>query len=505
MKILSSKEIYEADRRTYKSQMLTTISLMERAAQKCVDWIVSHYSRNTHITIYAGPGNNGGDGLAMARLLYDATFEVDLIVVGYASADPNDDVLENLRRLVRRDIQIHYFNTKSDIVNPKADSLIIDCLFGIGIKGAAKGLFKSVIDNINELDNSVVSIDLPSGLFAQGLFDEDNSIIHADHTLTLQAPKLNFLLAESGRYVGYLHVIDINLDLNDETEERYSYFDHDEAIKIHKSRERFTHKGTYGHSLIIGGKEGMMGSVILATKAALRSGSGMVSCFVPRCGLQPIQVALPEAIVLQDKGTRSIHEIALEKDYEAVGIGVGMGQGIETKETLLKYLKGAKHPIVLDADALNLIASTKNVNDHIPEGCVITPHPKEFERLVGPWNDGYQKLDFIRKFAKDNKCVVVFKDAYTIVCDESGIVSFNSSGNSGMATAGSGDVLTGIITGLLAQGYEPLNAAKLGVYIHGKAGDIAAEESSQEALISSDLLDNIGNAFRTVSGKDFSV
>jgi hydroxyethylthiazole kinase-like uncharacterized protein yjeF len=376
------------------------------------------------------------------------------------------------------------------------DDIIIDAIFGIGLNRTPDPWVAKLIGHLNGSGAFILSIDLPSGLYMDKAIGDVNAVIKANHVLSFQVPKLIFFLPETGVFSNQWEILDIGLDQEylKDTETEFEVIGKNEVLPMYKPREKFSHKGTYGHSLIIGGSYGKIGAVTLSAKACLTSGSGLVTAYVPRCGYVPIQTSLPEVMVITDKNESAIGAIRFDIKPTVIGMGVGLGMASETGNALSKLLETNKLPLVIDADGLNLLAKHKDLLKKLPSRTILTPHPKELERLIGTWKDDFDKLKKAKVFSKKYDVILTIKGAHTItIYDNHGYV--NATGNPGMATAGSGDVLTGIITGLIAQGYEPLQAAIFGVYIHGLAGDLAIEHTGYQALTASKLIDSIGLAF----------
>jgi NAD(P)H-hydrate epimerase len=385
------------------------------------------------------------------------------------------------------------------LLNP--DSVIIDALFGSGLSRPLTGIFAGIINRINESGCTVISVDMPSGLFGEDNEGNDvNAIIKADYTLTFHFQKLSFMFPENEIFTGQVHVLPIELhnSIIESTETPYRLIDRDMVKPLLKTRNMSDHKGSFGHGLIVGGSYGRMGAIVLGARAALRTGIGLVTCHIPSGGNLIIQCAVPEAMAIHDRSEKNISEISDPGSFSAAGIGPGMGKERETQSALQKFLVNCRIPLVIDADALNILSENKKWFSDIPPLAILTPHPKEFERLAGKSTNGYERLRKQIEFSSENNCIVVLKGAHTSISEPGGTLFFNSTGNNGMATAGSGDTLTGIIMSLLAQGYEPLKASITGVFIHGLAGDIAAGRSSNESLIASDIIDSIGEAFNRI-------
>ena len=344
---------------------------------------------------------------------------------------------------------------------------------------------------------------MPSGLFADRKVEDEEAVVKSTCILSFQTPKLAFLLPDHEAYMNYWKILDIALDQAylEKVESVYHWIDHRFINEFIKKRRKFSHKGTFGHSLLIGGSFGKVGAMILASKAALKAGSGLVSSYIPKCGYSAMQTSNPEIMVEVDD-EKFLQFFNIKTKPNAIGIGPGLGTHSKTKKGFVEFIMNCKVPLVIDADGLNIISEYNDLLNIIPKDAILTPHPKEFKRLVGSWTDDYEKLEKQMDLSSRLQCVVVLKGAYTSVAYQ-GKVYFNSSGNPGLATAGSGDVLTGIITGLLAQGYTSLQAAIMGVYIHGRAADIGtASTESMESLTAMDCITYLGKVFNEFNSTD---
>jgi len=497
MKILSPKQIHEADKATIKNFPISSADLMEKAASKCYDWIIDKFPDPSQpIHVCCGMGNNGGDGLVISRLLLKQGFQVNVYLICF-SESRSDDFKLNLKRLTDMKARIKEIRQLSDFPVIGEKELVIDAIFGIGLKRPPAGFTKDFIQYLNTSCPTVIAIDIPSGLFAQSFVKDKESIVKSKYILTFQCPKLAFLLPDHQHFIENWKILDIELDKNylESTKADYYWIDHNFIADFFKKRQRFSHKGTFGHSLIIGGSYGKVGAVILASKAALKSGSGLVSAYIPKCGYTAMQSHNPEIMVEVDDD-KYLQFFNVKTKPDAIGIGPGLGTHSKTKKGFVEFVLQCKLPIVIDADGLNIISEFKDLLDIVPKDAILTPHPKEFERLVGSWSDDYEKLKKQIDLSSQLQCVVVLKGAYTSIANQ-GKIFFNSTGNPGLATAGSGDVLTGILCGLLAQGYTSLQAAILGVYIHGRAADLSVSSfESMESLIASDCIRYLGKVFQ---------
>jgi ADP-dependent NAD(P)H-hydrate dehydratase / NAD(P)H-hydrate epimerase len=496
MQILSSQQIRDLDRFTIDHAPIASMDLMERAAKALFSELVGS-EPHQHVTIVCGMGNNGGDGLALARMMSVLQgCKVQVAVVAHTE-NPSVDFEVNLSRLMNMGIEVTWLKEAADWMEVPAVSLVIDALLGTGLTRPVKCLLAEVIAKINALPNRVVSVDVPSGLFCDGYTDNDSdAVIRAQRTLTFHCPKLSFLFAEHAPFVGDFTVLDIGL-MESEAGIRSSQVavTIDLARSILRPRARFSHKGTYGHALLLAGRYGSMGAAVLAARAAMRSGVGLLSAQVPACGVDVMQTAVPEVMCAADDHPHILTGFPKLERFSAIGIGPGIGTEEETSSALKRLIQDAKVPLVLDADALNILSDNTTWLSFLPPQTVLTPHPKEFDRLAGKSESGFERWQRQQAFAKRHNCVVVLKGAFTSICNPAGQTFFNMMGNPGMATAGSGDVLTGIILGLLAQGYRPTEASVLGVFLHGLSADLKAEHSGMEALIASDIVEGLGAAF----------
>ncbi|MCX6254125.1 MAG: NAD(P)H-hydrate dehydratase [Bacteroidia bacterium] len=501
MKIFRSEQIKEIDEYTIKHEPVASVDLMERAARQLFKWIIDRFGRSEHIVVFAGPGNNGGDGLALARMLAASSYFIEVFYVKFTEKTSIDWEINRRRLETETTVQLNYLTSADQFPVISSGDIIIDAIFGSGLAHPVEGLPGEVIKQINRVDATIISIDIPSGLFG-----EDNSknsydnIVKADYTLSLHFPKLSFMFAENAPYTGLWIVLPIGLNNNAirNTVSPYTLLGNSDIVPLLKKRNPFDHKGNFGHGLLVAGSSGKMGAAVLGAGAALRTGIGLITCHIPSCGSLIMQISLPEAMVEVDISEKFISDIGNTDSFSAIGIGPGLGIEPGSQKALCNLLSECKKPIVIDADALNIISLNKKWLSLLPAGTVLTPHPKEFERLAGKTDNGFIRLKKQIEFSRDHNCIVILKGAHTSVTTPEGKVLFNSTGNPGMATAGSGDILTGIILSLLAQGYTSENSAVLGVYLHGLAGDIAAGESCYESIIASDIIISIGKAFNKI-------
>ena len=467
MKIFTSAQIHELDKYTMEHEPISSIDLMERAAKALTVAVMSEWSTATPIIVFAGPGNNGGDALAMARMLLDQGYSVTAYLFNI-SGHLSEDCAANKARLIEKRAKA-LIEVKEEFEPPRLDesTLVIDGLFGSGLNKPLGGGFASLAKYINASPSKVVSIDIPSGLMTDdNTYNIRANIVRADLTLTLQQKKLSFLFPENQQYIGRLKVLDIRLSQEgiEKIEANYTLVEENDIRPLLQKRNPYAHKGNMGNALIIAGSYGMGGASVLATRACLRAGAG---------------------------------KVAVEtEDYNALGIGPGLGTTEQTAIAVIAQIRRCQCPVVIDADAINIMANHRSWLQQVPKGVILTPHPKELERLEGHSTDSYEQLTKARTLAERLQAFVILKGHHSALCLPDGHVIFNSTGNAGMATAGSGDVLTGIITGLLARGYKQKEACLVGMYLHGLAGDIAARELGEESLIASDLIQYLPQAFK---------
>ncbi len=495
MKLFSGEQIYAADKFTIEKQQISSDVLMERSAVQIFNWIHTRMQgAPVKIHLFCGIGNNGGDGIALARHLQEHGYNIAVYVVNY-SKKRSKDFLINLERLKQRKVWPEFLDSDCEMPVIGRDDIIVDAIFGIGLNRPPDPWVLNLMHHLQKTEAFILSVDIPSGLFTDKVPTAENTAIKANFVLSFQTPKLVFFLPETGSYMEQWEVLDIGLDpeylMSTETE--YELIGKHDVLPFYIPRQKFSHKGTYGHALIIGGSKGKIGAVTLASRACLNSGVGLVTAYIPECGYNTLQTALPEAMVLT-QGENRITKISYDFEPSVVGIGMGLGTDSETSNSFADFIEKNKTSLVIDADGLNIISKNKEILERLPSQTILTPHPKELERLIGKWKDDFDKLKKVKVFSKKYNCIIVIKGAHSItIYGDRGYI--NTTGNPGMATAGSGDALTGIISGMIAQGYEPLKAAIFGVYLHGKAGDIAIEQTGYQALTTSDIIDGIGDAF----------
>lgn len=498
MYIFSATDIRAWDEYTILHEPIASIDLMERASLACYQWLLKYRNTEAAFAIFCGKGNNGGDGLAIARLLAESDQAVTVYILEFGHKG-TDDFQTNLARLHGSKATIKFISSEESIPNLTAGDIIIDALLGSGLNRPLEGLTASVVKHLNNSGHEIVAIDIPSGVMVDSS-SVGNTVIIATHTLSFQCYKPAFLVAENEPFIGTLHILDIGLHpaFPAEHPSAWRWTDQAQVQSIIRPRKKFSHKGNYGHAAIVAGSQGMMGAATLTAKACLRSGAGKLTTHIPAVGYNIMQIAVPEAMTYT-AGKEYIEMAVGLEQYDVIGVGPGLGQHDSHKTLLESIFRQCSKALVLDADALNVLAQHQHLLQQLPPNTIITPHPKEFERLFGKAGNDFERIQVAMRKATELRIVIVLKGRYTLVATPEGIAHFNSTGNPGMATGGSGDVLTGIITGLSAQGYAASQAAIAGVYLHGLAGDLAVSYSSPESLIASDIIEYLGHAFHQLA------
>ena len=503
MKIFTAAQIHELDKYTIENEPIESIDLMERAAKALTRAIMDEYNSLMPVIVFAGPGNNGGDALAVARMLAENNYTVTVYLFNVNGKLSNDCAVNKVRLMDNRRLK-NFIEVRQEFEPPVLEEgmLIIDGIFGSGLNKPLAGGFASLVKYINSSAATVVSIDVPSGLMTEdNTYNVRANIIHADLTLTLQHVKLAFLFKENQPYIGRLKVLDIRLSKEgiQKLDANYTMLEENDVRQMIQPRSAFAHKGDMGHALLIAGSYGMGGAAVLAAKACLRAGCGKLTVHSPKKNNMVLQISVPEAIIQLDREETTFSEPIDTEEYHVVGIGPGLGTSEQTAIAMISQIRRSQCPIVADADALNMLGTHRSWMQQLPKGMILTPHPKELDRMEGNCADSYERLVKASNLAERIQGYVILKGHYSALCMPDGHVIFNSTGNAGMATAGSGDVLTGIITGLLARGYKQAEACLLGMYLHGLAGDIAAKELGEESLIASDLIQYLPKAFKRLN------
>ena len=505
MNLLNPEEIKLLDKKTIEVQKISSEDLMERAATACYLKIREHLTFLEHfsatIHVFCGAGNNGGDGYVLARLFSENNFKVITYDV-FPSVQKSEDNQSNYNKLKKSSATIVSCENESSIKQIPESDLIIDAIFGIGLNKKVDGFAKEIINSINKSSAVTISIDIPSGLFAEDNTENDfSAIVMSDYTFTFQSPKFSFMFAENAKYIGEYFIVDIGLENPDsiiKSKPRILLTKKFVALQL-KKRAKFSHKGTYGHALIVSGQKGKMGAAVLCSSACIKSGAGLVTAYVPSCGIDIMQISIPEIMVESSATENYISGAPNLEKYNSIAIGPGIGLEKETANTVKKIIQDANSPLVIDADALNLISENKTWLAFLPAGTILTPHPKEFDRLFGKSETSYERIQKQIEASIKNGIYIVLKGAHSSIACPDGTLYFNSTGNPGMASAGMGDVLTGIIAGFLACGYHSATAAVLATYLHGLSADNSLINESFESLTASDVVKNLGISIQELS------
>ncbi|HEX7366013.1 MAG TPA: NAD(P)H-hydrate dehydratase [Pelobium sp.] len=467
LKLLTASQTREADKFTIINEPIESVELMERAATAFVKIFADRFpDRKKSILVFSGKGNNGGDGLAVARLLADDGYHQIQVFIADFSEKSSADFDLNLQRLQEKDIAIFYLKQTAELAVLTAD-IIIDALLGSGLNKPLEGEWRNLAKKINQFSGYRVAVDVPTGMPCEGeLFDD--VIIKSDFTITFQRPKLNFLLPISSPYIKEWKVANIGLNENfiQGTASPFYWLWKGGVQRFIKARQPFEHKGLLGHALIVAGSDDTMGAALIATEACVKCGAGLTSAMIPHSGLQALNTRLPEAMYTQ----RSESKLDLDK-YKVIGIGPGLGTSAESVLLLTEVLRNFKKPVVIDADAINIISEYQELISLVPKNSVFTPHMKEFDRLFGTHNSWWKRIETALVQAAALKVYIVLKNRYTMIFTPEGVCYFNSSGSPAMASGGMGDALTGMITSMLAQGYEVDKAVQLAVFSHGYLGE----------------------------------
>jgi NAD(P)H-hydrate epimerase len=503
LKLFSNEQVRNWDQYTIQANAESSLDLMERVAVAATEFIVNKFPNQNEFVVFCGCGNNGGDGLAISRLLAEQGKKVTTFTVMHTDKQSND-FIENEKRLQSRNaVKLFEIFNANDFPKLIGNEFIIDALFGTGLSKQICGIAAEAINFMNASEQTVISIDLPSGLKSDESSLENAHIVKANYTVSFQVPKLAFLFPENSQFTGKWFLVDIGLSnaYYEETETLNYILDPYFIQSLIKKRDKFAHKGNFGHALLVAGSMGKIGAAVLSASAAVRSGVGLISIQTPSCGREIIQSCIPEAMHIADENTNTISNIENIEQFDVLGIGPGIGTEASSIKALESLLNRSNCPMVIDADALNGLSINKSLLPLLQENAILTPHVKEFERLVGQSKNDFERHQMQLNFSIKHKVIIVLKGANTCITSPDGLSYFNNNGNPGMAKGGSGDVLTGLMTGILAQGYHPLNAALLAVYIHGRAGDYAANKYSQSAMIASDIVNCFSDVFKELENE----
>ena len=499
MKLFSKEQIYEGDRLTTERQKISSTDLMERVGTQIFNWMHGRMQgAQVPIHVFCGIGNNGGDGLVLARHLTTHGYNVFTYIINCSDKRTKDFLInyDRIKNVTKKWPEMLSCKNDFEDIIIGADDIIVDAVFGIGLNRPPNDWVQLLFQKFKESKAFTLAIDIPSGLYTDKAVENEKSVVHANYTLSFQSPKLVFFLPETAKFTTQWEALDIGIDRDYlmQTETDVELISKHEILPLYKPREKFSHKGDFGHVLILGGSYGKIGAVNLASRAALSSGAGLVTAYIPKCGYHSLQTSVPEAMVVTDEDETNISNIQFEIEPTVIGIGVGLGTSARTTKAFEAFLKKNKTPLVIDADGLNILSKKKTLLKLLPDQTILTPHPKELERLIGKWSDDFEKLKKTKAFSKKYNLVVLIKGAnsITVFLDK---LYINTTGNPGMATAGTGDVLTGLISGLVAQGYEHLTATIFGVYLHGRSADIALEGYGYQSLLARHIIESIGDAF----------
>jgi len=501
MKILPVDKIRLADAYTIEHEPITSAELMERAATACYNWLRKRVDNTRRVLIFCGMGNNGGDGLVIARLMGQYNYNVEAYIIRHTENSSVDFQVNYRKLLEMKTVTLKDLSDQDPLPEIRSGDVVVDAIFGSGLTRPASGLTAKIIRHINHSQALIVSVDFPSGLMGDDHTDEkEGPVVKADFTLSFQFPKLAFLFAENDPYVGEWEVLPIGLhkDFIRQVEVKNHYIQKKDVKNLIRPRTKFSHKGNYGHALLIAGSYGKMGAAILAARACLRSGAGLLHVHVPSSGYPVIQTAVPEAMVTIDPDEKCLSHLPDISPFQAIAIGPGIGFDRKTSSALKLLIQNTTVPLIFDADAITILGQNKTWLAFVPPNSIFTPHPREFERMAGTAKNDFHRNQLQREFSVRYGVYVVLKGAHTCVSTPDGTCYFNSTGNPGMATGGSGDVLTGMLLGLMAQRYNPRDACLLGVYLHGLAGDLAAKNLGMESVIASDITEFAGKAFRKI-------
>ncbi|RMG79257.1 MAG: NAD(P)H-hydrate dehydratase [Bacteroidetes bacterium] len=504
MKILSAAQIRELDQYTIQNEPISSLDLMERAATTCFRKILEHFPNIKNAAVFCGVGNNGGDGLVIARLLHQKNIRVQVFIIEY-SPKKSPDFKINYQRLKDLNIPLQHITDENFSIDLSSYDIVIDAIFGSGLSRPVEGFTAKVIEKINLARKTVVAVDFPSGLF-----DEDNSsnnyknIIKAQLTLTFQVPKLSFFFPENAPFVGKFEILDIGLSQEkiQKLKTPYHLIDESDITDMLKSRPAFAHKGNFGHALLTGGSYGMMGAMVLAAQSCVKAGAGKITALIPECGYNILQTSVPEAMCITVNNKKHLINCKIEfEKYDAIAVGCGMGKHEDSQRLLKNIIQNSDIPLIIDADALNILSLNKTWINFLPPQSILTPHKKEFERLFGKTSNSYQTIRTLKEKAVKHQIYIILKGKYSAIATPKGNIFFNPTGNPGMATGGSGDVLTGLLAGLSAQGYHPVETALTGTYIHGLAGDAALAKESEETLSATSIIEHLAVAFKYLHEK----
>lgn len=487
--VITAAQTREADRHTIETAPITSIDLMENASLAFVTVFMQLYpDRNTHVLICCGTGNNGGDGLATARLLQERSYDAIAVWIARFSGRESDEFAANAARLYNTPIPITEF-FPGDELPTIHQSVVIDALLGSGLNKPLAEDWLRMVEHINQADKPIVAVDIPTGLRADGVLPPSEQTIKAHHVISFQRPKLSFFFPESAKAIERFHVVDIGLDeaFIEKLPSDFKLIEPSDIRQVYRNRKPFSHKGTYGHALIIAGDTKTLGAALLACGACLYSGAGLTTACIPATGLTALNTRLPEVMYCTQDELPTMWD-----RFDAVGVGPGLGQRISLLEDSADHVD---KPMVVDADALTFLSQNKELMDRLPKHSILTPHMKEFDRLFGVHDSWWERVQTARQQAIALQLIILLKNQYSFIALPDGNVLINPTGNPAMASGGMGDVLTGMLTAFLAQGYPPRSAAILACYLHGAAGDLLANDSGMAVVPAGQLIQAIPSTF----------
>lgn len=483
----------------------SSLDLCEQLANAFCAQFQRDFKGAHRVIVFAGPGANGAVALAIGRILSAFGHNVESVVLNPTGL-LTDDCLINFRRMVDAGLAAREVTTSFNPPVIGARDIVIDGICGIDLAVPFEGDLAQVSRYINTKARVILAVDIPSGLMAEdNASNHLDNVIRATYTYTFHGPKLSFLLADTAQYVGEWKVVDIGLESSlpqGASGVRSFVFTASDFEGAIPPRKRHTHKYNYGKVALIAGSQGMMGAALLAGRSCMRSGVGHLTLHVPKGAEMMVHVALPEALVQSDKSAQYFTMFENAASYDAIAVGPGLGRQFDSAAALDGLLALYRKPLLIDADAIHILAANNDLLAKLPEDTIITPHAGELDALVGASSSDYERLMKAKELAIKYKIIIVLKGAYTATCSKNGNVVFNASGNPGMATAGTGDVLTGCMLALLGRGFRPLHAALFANYICGYAGDLYSQEYSQESLMASDVVANIPRVFKYFKSSD---
>ncbi len=506
MKVVTAEEMREIDKRAREEFGIPTLLLMEIAGEKTAEVALDMLKERKRVVVVAGKGNNGGDGIVCARHLFNQGISVEVFLLA-SKEEIKGDAKANLEIAERLGIEI-VENPSLEILEKAFASadLIIDAIFGTGFQGKPQPPISDVVKLINRSSKPVLAVDVPSGVSDQGDIPDMDLVVKADRTVTFGFPKLSIVQYPGAWFAGEIYVADIGIPRPLQEDPSITLLTPFLVKEKFLPRVPFSHKGDFGHLLVLAGSVGFTGAATLSCEGALRVGTGLVTLGIPQSLNEILEVKLTEAMTLPLPETEaqtlslkalSVIEQRMER-YTAIAMGPGLSTHPETCQFVRQVIEKSEVPLVLDADALNCLAG--GPLDFSGKKVILTPHPGEMARLLGTTSQEVQKnrVGIAKELAMKANCVVVLKGARTVIADKEGHCYINPTGNPGMATGGTGDVLTGMIGGFLAQGYSPLWAGSIGVFLHGLAGDLAREEWGEDYILATDLIRYIADAFDLV-------